>query len=303
MKQGSFRGVNLFVPWTLVALLLALLVAIGLFYRPAATPLHNLVRMNELASTMRIQLLEAIEDEKSAVLALTDEASKSFADQARQASAALEKSRREMDAIVHQEDASGPAKSMNEFNACWLQYQKLDQTILALATQNTNLKAERLSTTACAQEMKRFEESLNAFIAKRVRDGQCDEAVRLSYEALTASLKIFALHKPHIEAASDTEMDTIEQEIHADDASARKALAALHSTPDLSASEDLKMADMAYGKFMSLTTEVLRLSRLNTNVKSTELSLGKQQLISAQCQETLASLQQSVQSLQFKATR
>lgn len=302
MKQNR-RGLNNFMPWASGVLLLVAILAIGLLYRPTSTPLGNIVKMTGLISTMRIQLLEAIEDEKNAVLALTDEESKGFADRARKASDGVENNRKEMAAIIHHENASREMELMKEFDSCWLQFRKLDETILALATQNTNLKAQQLSATQCAQEMKRLEESLNGFILKRVKAGQGDEAVRLSYEALTASLKIFALHKPHIETASDKEMDTIEQEIQSDDASARKALRALRAIPNLGGNANLKSAETAYDKFMSLTAEVLRLSRLNTNIKSAELSLGKKRLISAQCQEILATLQESVQNRQLKATR
>jgi hypothetical protein len=47
---------------------------------------------------------------------------------------------------------------------------------------------------------------------------------------------------------------------------------------------------------MNLTGEVLKLSRMNTNIKSAELSLGKIRLISSQCQEILATLQGTVQA-------
>jgi hypothetical protein len=47
--------------------------------------------------------------------------------------------------------------------------------------------------------MERFGESLNHIIHRNTNGKQYNEAVMLSYESLTASLKIFALHKPHIE--------------------------------------------------------------------------------------------------------
>jgi hypothetical protein len=47
---------------------------------------------------------------------------------------------------------------------------------------------------------------------------------------------------------------------------------------------------------MNLTGEVLKLSRMNTNIKSAELSLGKIRLISSQCQEVLTRLHETVQA-------
>ena len=118
----------------------------------------------------------------------------------------------------------------------------------------------------------------------------------LSYEALTAGLKILALHKPHIEEADDQEMDKIEQSIKSYNESARKALGSLRSIADPSDNEDLKNAETAYERFMNLTAEVLKLSRMNTNIKSADLSLGKLRLISSQCQEILTGLHETVQT-------
>ncbi|MEQ1545340.1 MAG: hypothetical protein ABL924_09860 [Methyloglobulus sp.] len=185
---------------------------------------------------------------------------------------------------------------VNEFNICWSQYRKLDETILNLAIQNTNLKAQKISSTQCAQEIVRFEESLNRIIQRDNKNNQCSEAVMPAHEALTASFKIFALHKPHIEEADDKQMDKIEQSIKSYDGSAKKALNTLSGIAALRDNSDLKNAQTAYGRFMNLTNEVLRLSRLNTNIKSTELSLGKKRLISSQCQEILTTLQATVQA-------
>ncbi len=156
--------------------------------------------------------------------------------------------------------------------------------------------------TQGAQEMEHFEQSLNRIIHRNT-NSQCNDAVILSYEALTTGLKILALHKPHIEEANDQEMDKIEQSIKSYDESARKALGSLRSIVDPSGREDMKNAETAYEQFMNLTGEVLRLSRMNTNIKSAELSLGRKRLISSQCQEILATFQETVQAPRSKATR
>jgi len=98
-------------------------------------------------------------------------------------------------------------------------------------------------------------------------------------------------------------MDKIERSMKSYEDSAGKALEALRRLPDLRGNEDLKKAESAYARFMSLTAEVVRLSRMNTNIKSLELSLGKKRLISSQCQEILAALQKTVQAQEFKATK
>jgi len=295
MEQKTKRKLFVYLPWVLILVVLGAVTLYG-YYGERHNPFETKFIKVDLLSTMRRHLLEAIEAEKNAVLAITDEASEGFAAQARQAADGVESSRKEIESIILQEKLPGEFEMINDFNSCWAHYRKLDETILDLAIQNTNLKAQKISSTHCAQELARFEESLNRLIHQNTHGSQCNEAVIHSYEALTASLKIFALHKPHIEEADDQEMDKIEQSIKSYDESARKSLGSLRSIAGLSDNEDLKHAETAYEQFMNLTAEVLKLSRMNTNIKSAELSLGKIRLISSQCQDILTSLHETVQA-------
>lgn len=296
MEQNIKHKIIDFLPWILTIAALVTSMIIGLAYQEDSNLFAAKSNKVDLLSIMRIHLLEATEAEKNAVLAITDEASNDFAAQARQTTDRVESGRKEIESIIRRDNLPLEIEKIDEFNVCWSEYQKLDKTILDLATQNTNIKAQKISATQCAQEMARIDESLTRII-QRGRPGNKDNnAVSLSYQALTASLKIFALHKSHIEEANDQEMDKIEQSIKSHDESARKALNNLHSIADLSDNVDLKNAETAYQDFMKLTGEVLRLSRMNTNIKSAELSLGRKRMISAQCQEILANLKETVQS-------
>ena len=296
MEQKIKRKISVYLPWVLTIIVLGAGTLYGLMYRESYNPFETKHIKVDLLSTMRIHLLEALEAEKNAVLAITDETSEDFAVRARQATESVENSRKEIESLLDQEKFPPEIEMINEFNSCWSQYRKLDETILGLATQNTNLKAQKISAKQGAQEIERFEESLNHLILRNTNGKQCNEAVLFSYEALTASLKIFALHKPHIEEADDQEMNNIEQQIKSYDESASKALGSLRNIAGLGNNEDLKNAETAYDRFMNLTAEVLRLSRMNTNIKSAELSLGKKRLVSSQCQEILANLQETVRA-------
>jgi hypothetical protein len=283
MEQKTKRRLYAILPWLITLTVLGAFTIYGSFYKAGYNPFEMQSIKSDLVSTMRIKLLEAIEAEKNAVLAITDEESEAFAAQARQAADSVEKNRKEIESIIQQGKYSKEIDLVNEFNICWSQYRKLDETILNLAVQNTNLKAQKISSTQCAQEMARFEESLNRLSQRGKKNNQCSEVVMPAHVALTASFKIFALHKPHIEEADDKQMDKIEQSIKSYDGSAKKALNTLSGFVALRDNPDLKNAQTAYGRFMNLTNEVLRLSRLNTNIRSTELSLGKKRLISSQC--------------------
>jgi len=176
------------LPWILTFVLLGALTVFG-YYRGSYNPFETELMKVDLLSTMRIYLLEASEAEKNAVMAITDEASESFALQARKAADDVENSRKELESIIQQEKRPRETEKLNDFNICWSQFRKLDETILDLATQNTNLKAQKISATQGAQEMEHFEQSLNRIIHRNTNN-LCNDAVMLSYEALTAGLKI-----------------------------------------------------------------------------------------------------------------
>jgi Four helix bundle sensory module for signal transduction len=283
------------MPWVVTLVFMVSVTLYGVLYKPDFNPFKTQPIKAELVSSMRLHLHEASEAEKNAVMAITDEASEAYAGQAHQAADAVETNRKEIESLIKEGESQRETELLTEFNACWVQYQKLDDTILNLAVQNTNLKAQQISTTQCAQEIRNIETSLNRIIQQDNNNKQCNEAVIPAYDALTASLKIFALHKPHIEAADDPQMDKIEQDIKSYNEAAKNAFNTLNGIATLGDNPDLKNAKTAYNKFMNLTNEVIRLSRLNTNIKSAELSLGKKRLVSAQCQEILATLQKTVQ--------
>jgi hypothetical protein len=296
MENLSKIRFNAILPWVITLVLLGAFTVYGVLYKSGYNPFATQPRKVELVSSMRIHLLKASEAEKNAVMAITDEASAAYAGQARQATDAVDNSRKEIGTLIKQGEFQREKDLLTEFNACWIEYKKLDENILNLAVQNTNLKAQQISATQCAQEIQDIETSLNPIIQQDNNNKQCNEAVIPAYNALTASLKIFALHKPHIEEADDRQMDKIEQDIKSYDESAKNAFNTLIGIGALMDSPDLKNAKTAYDKFMSLTNEVIRLSRLNTNIKSAELSLGKKRLVSAQCQEILTTLQKTVQA-------
>jgi hypothetical protein len=296
MGQSTKSRLNTLLPWLITLVLLCAFTYYGVVYKSGYNPFTTQPRKHELVSTMRIHLLKASEAEKNAVMAITDAASEAYAGEARQAADAVETSRKETESLINQGESQSERELLNEFNACWSQYRKLDETILNLAVQNTNLKAQQISSAQCTQEIQKLEDSLNRIIQQGNNNKQCNEAVIPAYQALTASFKIFTLHKPHIEAADDPQMDKIEQAITSYNEVAQNAFNALKGMAALADNPDLNNAKTAYDKFMTLTNEVIRLSRLNTNIKSAELSLGKQRLVSAQCQEILVTLQKTVQT-------
>ena len=296
-QDTNFRPLHV-LPWVLLAILLLVLALIG--YRTyESNPLEMNARKLEFVSSLRTHLQEAIEAEKNAVLAVADQDTADFAAQARQAMMAADSDRQALEALVGKRAVTGETVRIEELNACWTQFRQLNEEVLGLATQSTNHKARRLSDTQCAADMQNFEASLRRFAQQ---PGTDIRRVVLAYDALANGLNILALHRPHIDEADDGKMDIIEARIRAYDEAARKALAGLRGGLGAGNAE-LDAAEAAYDSFMTHTAEVLRLSRLNTNVRSAELTLGKSRLVLSHCRDILDGLEESVKAQQTGGTR
>ena len=266
----------------------------------------NVVEKKAILSEMRIRLYESVEMEKNAVMALTDEQSRYFADQSRQASAMVDQNLHKLRALVDAVPLQDEEKLMAEFDSCWTELGKLDRDILAIAVQNTNLKAAALSREQGGQAVQRFEKALATIQPLFAGTPEAARATALTDSALIAGLKIFTLHSPHIAEAIDEKMDQLEAQMTAEQ---RMAEQSLHGLAELAGSTEgtrrdaVLQAQTAFAAFMQKTAEVIALSRQNSNIKSLELSLGRKRNLTAQCGESLAAFQKVVQSRTFKATR
>ena len=264
---------------------------------------ENLLRKTQLVSMMRINLHASAEAEKSAVLADTDETSQYFADQSTQASTAVDQARREIGQLIEAEKIPKEIDILSEFNRCWERFQEIDRTLLPLAVQNTNLKAFSLSFGPASEAIRRMELALAGLIDSNFSSAEASRIVKLSFEALTAAVKIHASQAPHIAEISDAKMDQIEAVMSEYDQVVNDSLNTLGTLIDATGKPSLDAARAAYEDFKRINSEVIKLSRENSNVRSLALSLGQKRKVTAQCEEILGALYDTVQSTRFKATK
>ncbi len=271
--------------WTLV-LLLALLY--GMKYH-SVDVFGNSLKKDEILSRMRIDMLRSIELEKAAVMAITDKESENFAKESLKAADATEQDLHELDALTGSDDEK---KLRGEFHNCWEECRTIDKSLLDFAVQNTNLKAARLSYTKGADAARRFEHAISNLtgIFDDVRTS------KLIYRAVTALLKIHNLQAPHINASDDKQMDDIEAVMKTEENQVKESMKALSDIEDGRGRASIDEAEAAFAEFMKVNAEVIRLSRLNTNIKSAELSLGRKRKAVAQCEEILTSMQEAARN-------
>jgi len=264
---------------------------------------HRLAKEEELLSRMRINLLKSVDVEKGAVMAVTDELSRTLAEQSKQAADAVERDRIELTRIIEQDRGGKEAELLREFDSCWADMRKIDKLILEYAVENTNVKATTLSFTKGSQALERLEQSLMMLGRNISPSVQGNQVQTLAWEALTSGFKVYCLHAPHIAASDAAEMDRIEKEIRHYNDLATGSLKELGSLVPAALQASVREAAAAYADFQAITADVIALSRQNTNIKSFELSIGRKRKVSAQCDEILASMQATARSRSFEATK
>ncbi len=276
-------------------------------YNDQAIPLDNayknIVEKKKILSQLRIHFHKSVEMEKNAVMALTDEDSRKFADQSRAASATVEQDLRLLRSLSEAIPAQDEKALLAEFTLCWAELGTLDQLILGLAVENTNLKAASLSREQGAEAMRRLEQALEALRTSHSGTPNEGRVTGLVYQALTGALKIYNLHSSHIAEANDEHMNHIEAQVKEQEAEVATSFDALAAMVGEEGRDSVSQAKAAFAEFMALTAKVIELSRQNSNIRSLDLSLGRKRKIAAQCEEILATFQETVQNKTFKATR
>ena len=284
MKTGSMIWAG--IGWGLV-LVLALLY--GLKYH-SADVFGNSVKKSEILSRMKINMLKSAELEKAAVIAVTDKESEDFAKQSLKAADDTEHDLRELDSLIASDNET---KLLKEFHICWKDFREIDKVLLDFAVQNTNLKAAGLSYSKGAEFIRWFE-ILITNLTENCNDARI---IKPAYQAMTALLKIHNLEYPHINESDDKQMDEIEAVMKAQENHIRIFIKAIS---DMITDEPnralLDEASAVFAEFMKVNAEVIRLSRLNTNIRSAELSMGRKRKTVARCEEILTSMQEAVRS-------
>jgi hypothetical protein len=291
-------GIKEFMWMAAGAVILLAVILVALHFRTEQGPAEQLVfkaKRVDLIAKMRLTLASASEAEKSAVMAVTDQDSQTFAGQARVATAEVERERKELGKLLVMGATQGEKELFAQFSKVFIDFQRIDNDLLGLAVKNTNIKAYSLAFGPAADALKDMDTVLSRLIAKSVSSLDSGNVTLLASGAQTAALRIQTLLAPHIAEESDKKMDELEALMTNEDKQVRKDLVGLASLQKLSDDPDLKTANSDYARFSEIRKNILVLSRENTNVKSLAISLGQKRKVWSMCQDALSALQQAIQ--------
>lgn len=278
------------------AVLLVCLLVVFHFHKdqdPAAQVAFQARRV-ELLDRMQLDLASAAEAEKSAVLAITDPDSLAFADQARAAAAKVAQGRRELEELLTAGGTQGEQVLLAQFATAFAEFQRIDKELLALAVKNTNLKASSLAFGPAATALTAMNATLSRLVAATADSPETKSVLLLAFGAQTSALHLLTLLPPHIAEEDEKKEDEMEAVMAADDAQVRKNLTSLAEVPQLSNNPDLVIATARYADFTKLKTQIIALSRENTNVRSLSISLNQKRKVMLVCQDALGALQLAI---------
>jgi hypothetical protein len=235
-------------------------------------------------------------------MADTDEASASAADEARQALRAVERDVEQLHPLLTSLGYADELTFLNTFGQRLAEYRALDDEILPLAVENSNLKAQQLSFGAAREAADAFRTSVEA--VARTSSGKescCAEAI--AARAGAALFEIQVLYAPHIAEADEAAMTRMEDRMTALETSAQKALDELKGRLGAGAGPQLAAAAAALERFKGVHREIITLSRRNSDVRSLALSLGRKRMVTAVADDQLRALEEALAKHAFTATR
>jgi hypothetical protein len=256
---------------------------------------------SKLAADLEVQFTKTGDAANRAVMADTDETSVAFAHEAEQTTQAVEKDSAALRPLLTALEYSNELRLLDEFDQRFAEYRKLDRSVLDLAVENTNLKAQRLSFGPAEEAADAFQNSLAALTPATQADTWRVKA--LAAVAVAAVREIQALQAPHIAESDDAAMTRIEKRMTGAEGEARNALKTVSGLVTPGSRTEVAAASTALDRFVDLNTQLIGLSRRNTNVRSLALSLGQKRMLTAACEESLRGLQDALSKRGLSATR
>ena len=282
------------------------LVQLRSFYRRFIETTEVLVPKRAEALRLRVAILESIRAEKNAVISNDDEESKRYQDLALKHNATAHEILNDLRKRIDTNGSAEEKRLLEEVARRCEQRQAIQREMLALAVQNSNVKAYQTNTTKMLDTVQAFQRTLQGLL--RAIDQDLADPQNRDNPVKVASLQkkaryaeacqalMIDLHRHldfHINAI-EADMNRLEATLKQLDKELNASLTTLQATLEAKDRPVYDQAIAAYNTFKQGESEVLKLSRSNSNVRSSDLTLNKLNQLTT---ETLTPLTQLVEHL------
>ena len=268
----------------------------------ANAAIERLSVARRLSADLLVGFTKAADAGNRAVMADTDQGSTGYAREAERAHLAVQRNADALKPILQGLGYVEETRLLDEFGSRFAQFRALDRTILGLAVENTNLKAQRLSFGPARDAADSFRDCVEAITPPDTANGTW-RVKALAATAVADVREIQVLQAAHIAEADDAAMSRLEKRMAHLEAAARDALAALAPLARAASRPRLGAATAALDRFMGVNAEISALSRRNTNLRSLALSLNQKGKLARACEDSLHALRQALEQRGFAGTR
>ncbi len=226
-------------------------------------------------SETHVNFLAAIRAQKNAVLSPEDESSKAFAVTSRtnisQAKASLDK----LQILINKDPGSVQTGAIENLQSALKQVETANNSVLALAVQNSNVKARKLLSTDIQRHVEflaaRFRVWIEETISKGQSDSQTLSRLQMLYEVNDSLMLILPTTIRHIESSGDREMTEQEKKLVEVQARIQRNLVVASGSDATNQTE----VQQRLWELKSGLERITDLSRLDTNNRSAAMSLGE----------------------------
>lgn len=290
------------VYWTAVGAVGLLVAFVAVLYlrgdRDPALQIAFKAKRIELVNVMRSALAAASEAQNSAVMSTGEQDSQAFANQARAATADLERGRTELEKLLKERADSNELQLLNRVGQTLLEFQQVDKQLLDMALQNSNRKAFKLAFGPAMKLLQEMDEALSRIAADHA--GSTSEknmqVLQHAADVRIGVLRTQVLLLPHIAEENDQKMDEFEAQLAAESHKVQEKMASLAALLPPSDQANIQKAASNYAEFEKVKSEIIKLSRKNTDLRAVAIALNEKRKAMLACQDALVALEHAIQS-------
>ncbi len=256
---------------------------LGVVNQRVANLVEVIAKKATLAADLRSDLQRTRRMEFRTVITTDDKDSAEYAKQTRELVNQVETAHGELSALIDGTQTPDERKALDAFEQAWKDYREIQDSVLALAVENTNVKANQLTNGELGRKIREIDDAASAWLRqleKTLADaaGPADgkRAAAENNRRALQRLQVIALdvHRQlnqNIFDTADEELDRLDERVAASLREAETKLAELASQADAQDLPRLDSLTAAWHAATPLLAQLQKLVRGNTYTRSLQL--------------------------------
>lgn len=302
-KKSNVREVLLAIT-TFITIVAAF--AVVVFRSDRAPDLRQAFKLecNGLINTIRLSLAASSEAQNSAVMVTDDKDLRRFNDAAKESLEDAEQASRRLSESLARHASPVQQQLHKDFSDKFDVFRNVDGQLFLLANQNTNRQAFSLAIGPMQEATSKIDAELVRLLVElgSLPQENSHAAQLLAGEIRVGVLRIQALMMPHILEVSDSRMDEIEAQMAGEDSLVHSKLSVLNDMDSPDTKEHIQAIKSLYTDYATLKAESVRLSRLNTNIRSALMATQEKRKAMIDCEEALSALEKAIRDEPIQST-